>query len=232
MKNLNEGMRSGDLEGLVLPLVSIDEYESKIDPEAIVLSFFVQDKNAAQDLNRFLQKSNADLLDTDVSPAPDQHGYFVVFVETLKTHKLPKIIMQLLYEISMLTNFSKWKIRIRGVKKLVDANEEILNKLLNTIGLTENLINFFKSSDIVKFVVDDGNLLIEDVFQRAQYEFIGYGSLNKLLVENKLLEAGMKTSKECRNLSTMLGRNWDVSTLDDYLIIQKHDEDNVVIVKS
>jgi hypothetical protein len=53
---LYEGMWSGDLADLVQPLVSIDEYASKIDPNAIAVGFYVQDKDAADDLNRFIQK--------------------------------------------------------------------------------------------------------------------------------------------------------------------------------
>jgi len=38
-KNLNESLFPGDLKDLVRPIVSIDEFESKIDQRAIVLAF-------------------------------------------------------------------------------------------------------------------------------------------------------------------------------------------------
>ena len=44
MAQLNEGLKELDLQDLVLPLVSVDEYESKIDEEAIVVAFFILTK--------------------------------------------------------------------------------------------------------------------------------------------------------------------------------------------
>lgn len=88
---LTEGMRRGDLADLVLPLISVDEYDSKVDEkEAIVFGFYVHDRGAADDLNRFLQKSAVPLLDTEVSPAPDQHGFYMVFIEFLDNDRLPQ----------------------------------------------------------------------------------------------------------------------------------------------
>jgi len=67
---LREGLREGDLADLVLPMISVDEYESRIDKsQAIVIGFYVQDENAANDLNRFVQKSALPLLGTEVSRA-------------------------------------------------------------------------------------------------------------------------------------------------------------------
>ena len=78
---LNEGLRPDDLEDLVLPILSIDEYESKIEDDGIVVGFYTQYKDPANDLNRFIQKSAIDILDSEVSPAPTEDGYFIVFVE-------------------------------------------------------------------------------------------------------------------------------------------------------
>src|ERR1700733_10450117 len=86
---LLEGMREGDLADLVLPMISVDEYSSKIDnDQAIVVGFYVHEEMAARDLNRFLQKSAVPLLGTDVSPAPDSHGYFMVFCEMMDNDRL------------------------------------------------------------------------------------------------------------------------------------------------
>ena len=73
---LKEGMRENDLDDLVLPLITIDEYVSKIgdDKEVIVVGFFVEDEDPANDLSRFIDRSVTNILDTDVSPVPNEEG--------------------------------------------------------------------------------------------------------------------------------------------------------------
>src|SRR6056297_3156277 len=81
-KKIIESLFPGDLENLVSSTISIDEYESKIDPEAIVLAFFVKSEDPAYDLSRFIEFGPFSyILDTEVSPAPDENGNYLVFVE-------------------------------------------------------------------------------------------------------------------------------------------------------
>ena len=72
MVNLVEGLKEGDLEELLIPMISIDEYESKLDDDSIVVAFYVRDRDPSYDLNRFIQKGASAILDTDVSP--DSYG--------------------------------------------------------------------------------------------------------------------------------------------------------------
>lgn len=127
---LNEGMRAGDLSSLVLPLISVDEYESKVDEKAIVIGLYVQDKDAANDLNRFVQKSALAILDTEVSPAPDQHGYYLVFVEFMKNDRLCSSVASFLEEIEPLVEITEWQMRVRKVDGLLDFSETTLRKAL------------------------------------------------------------------------------------------------------
>ncbi|RYD66041.1 MAG: hypothetical protein EOP83_05980, partial [Verrucomicrobiaceae bacterium] len=117
-KRLLEGMREGDLEDLILPLISVDEYESKIDDDAIVLGFYVSEADAAEDLNRFLQRSPIELLDTEISPAPDAQGFYMVFVELLNNKMLPENITALLEEVAAVSNIESWKMQVRGFDDL------------------------------------------------------------------------------------------------------------------
>ena len=110
---INEGMRGGDLEDLVLPMMSVDEFVSKVSDDAMVFGFFVSDKDAANDLNRFIQKSPIKLLDTEVSPAPDQRGFYVLFFEVMRSERLPSIVASVLEEIEPLVKIEKWKMQIR-----------------------------------------------------------------------------------------------------------------------
>lgn len=128
---LSEGLRAGDLEDLVLPLVSIDEFQSKISDgdDVVVVGMYVQDADAADDLNRFVQKSAIDILDTERSPAPDQSGYFYVFVEFPNNARLGDNIASLLEEIGPLVGVEKWQIRLRGAADIMPFDNEKLDRI-------------------------------------------------------------------------------------------------------
>lgn len=136
---LNEGMWANDLADLVQPLVSIDEYSSKIDDSAIVVGFFVQDKDAAEDLDRFIQKSPVSIVDCEVSPAPDQRGYYIVFVELLFNDRLVANIGSLLGEISPLVGVENWQVKCRNLEGLVRFDGEKLSKVLNVNRASDEL---------------------------------------------------------------------------------------------
>lgn len=119
MTILSEGMRAGDLEDLVLPMVTADEFVSKVGDDAVVFGFYVSDRDAASDLNRFIQKSAVKLLDTEISPAPDQRGFYLVFFEILLNDNMTTQLDELLKEVKPLVKIEKWKFQFRGQKDLI-----------------------------------------------------------------------------------------------------------------
>ena len=103
MVNLVEGLKEGDLEELLIPMISIDEYESKLDDDSIVVAFYVRDRDPSYDLNRFIQKGASAILDTDVSPAPNEDGFYMVFVEFLRDEDFPNKLLNTLGSLRGLT---------------------------------------------------------------------------------------------------------------------------------
>lgn len=113
-----EGMWANDLEDLVQPLVSIDEYESKVDSGAIALAFFINDRDAAEDLSRFLQKSSVPIIDSDVSPAPDQRGYYLVFCELAANDRFVENMCSVCEEVGQLGGIDNWQMKMRGLETI------------------------------------------------------------------------------------------------------------------
>lgn len=110
MDSLFEGLREHELDHLILPLVSIDEYKSKIDDrKAIVVGFYVTESDPAYDLATFIEKGNIPVLDTDVSPAPTTDGYYMVFIEFDRNDKFPDRLMEMIKDISNITNVDDWE---------------------------------------------------------------------------------------------------------------------------
>lgn len=198
---ITEGLRAGDLKTLVQKTISVDEYESKISDAAVVFGFYVHDRDAAADLNRFIQKSPIKLLDTEISPSPDQHGYYLVFVEILKNKKLGEVVKELLLDIEPLVGFSDWKMRVRQPKSDVkskdrsvrsnnvhDFNAETLMQLLgrNDAAAKKNkVMSFVKDSDLEDAVVKDDDVVQVKTTHRPVLELkiISFGEHDRSLYE-------------------------------------------------
>jgi hypothetical protein len=110
---LLEELQPGDLVDLVKPIIEIDTYKAKIDERNIVVAFFVREEDPAYDLSRFIEFSSNDVLDTEVSPAPNRMGYYIVFVEFTPVN-IAKKVHTLLLGVHYLTDIKKWIYKAYG----------------------------------------------------------------------------------------------------------------------
>jgi hypothetical protein len=134
MTKLREGMERGALEHLVLPLISVDEFESKIDDRRVIVSgFYVKDHAPATDLSNFVEKSSIRPLDTEVSPAPTDDGFYMVFVEMGRNDDFPKRLVSLAGQLSNLTTTEKWKFKPyrSGESEFFDLTEDNIREHIN-----------------------------------------------------------------------------------------------------
>lgn len=106
-----EGVEYGDLQSLVSNTVSVAEFEPKTGTEddVVVVGFYCKDEAPAQDLASFIEKSVVDILDTEVSPNPDEEGYYMVFVEVENEEIMTKAFA-LLDDVSRLTDIQSWEL--------------------------------------------------------------------------------------------------------------------------
>ena len=106
---IKEGVEYGDLESLVATRISIAEFEPKTGSEndVVVIGFYVDDESPASDLASFIEKSAVDILDTEVSPAADEDGFYMVFVE-IDNEDLMKKVLGLLEDVSRLVKIEDW----------------------------------------------------------------------------------------------------------------------------
>lgn len=107
-----EGLRPGDLENLVLPEITVDDFEPKSgSPENIVVvSFYAKDLEPANDLASFIERGAHDILDTEVSPAPDEDGNYLIFVEMNRDDSLMESFMKILKDIKKIVNIDNWNV--------------------------------------------------------------------------------------------------------------------------
>ena len=127
---LKEGLEKGDLERLVSPKISIDEYKSKMgsDEEIVVVSFTLQGKEPALDLVNFVEKSYEWVADADVSSGEVFDGSYIVFVEIERTPDVAEQIVEMLQDLERLTEHKvqDWKVEYAKTKQTVEPDVESL----------------------------------------------------------------------------------------------------------
>jgi len=138
---LLENLFSGDLKGILKTVISIDDFESKIDYNTIVLAFYCTDEDAAEDLAVFLERAAISrILDTEVSTSTNKDNDYLVFVEVSKSKDVA-VMKDTLDKILHLCNTligieePNWRIknmRLLG-KKLAKYNDHNLNIILKKV---------------------------------------------------------------------------------------------------
>lgn len=129
---LNEAIQHNDLRELVSSVVSIDQYNSKVDDDknAVVVAFEVENKDVAQDLSQFIETGHKDVIDVDVSVGATPNGTYYVFVEFYRGAKLFKLVDVMLQDIQNVDNsIGEWQfIAYEQEDKIpMDWNEENFN---------------------------------------------------------------------------------------------------------
>ena len=123
---LDEGLRPGDLEHLILPTISVDEFEPKSgQPDnVVVVGFYAEDQEPANDLASFIERGSHDILDTEVSPAPDEDGRYLIFVEMNRDKSMFDTTMKILEDINKLVNVNEWNFGFYGSNNTITINME------------------------------------------------------------------------------------------------------------
>lgn len=251
-KPLNEGMWAGDLEDLVLPLITIDEYASELaepsDPEApITVGFYVKDRDAGLDLSRFLQKSDAEYYDTDLSPAPDQEGYYRVFVEVPYDDNAGDTIEGLLKEISPLVSIKNWRMYVHNhnlmdfaadkVAELVKAGRQIDMKRQQELKAKAEQEK--QQTEVLEYLVPSalsnatlrGTRLVVETRTSERRFVVEALALAEEVETDGAVRLDSRSLAECEHLRRMLGEGWIVMKINENFYVQHEDDERVLVLR-
>ncbi len=108
---VNEGLKAGDLEGVISNRFSIDQYKSKMgeDKNIMVLTFTVDGQAPAKDLERFAETGYRSVLDADATPGSMEDGKHKVFIEFARRPEVVSEIMTFLDDLKKLTNIEEFE---------------------------------------------------------------------------------------------------------------------------
>jgi hypothetical protein len=122
-----EGLGYKDMDGLIKPIVHVDEFTSKMgdDDDVIVLSFFLRDPTAAKDLMNWFERGYDFIIDADRSPGEIKTNRYLVFVEIRRRSTAGAHVNRLLEDLATLTehNVDDWKMVYDG-KEFPFSQEE------------------------------------------------------------------------------------------------------------
>jgi len=233
MTKINEGLRPFDLRGMVRNVVGVDQYESKIDDTAMVISFYVNQLEAAKDVNRFIQKSYVDLLDTEVSASPDQMGYYMVFVEMPMNDKSAQAIANLCDDLNSLADVSEWVVEVRGsgASEPMKASdiEGFLRKKIERL-LSEH---FMSSGAHVR--INESAWEARNEFHQLLFKLDDFGTFKKVIERNNLHESAIDLSPEatrtCRSIKSIFGAGWTVEKLGENFVVYNNESDHIALIR-
>ena len=187
-------LKQGDLRDLVHHVMEIDSYKSKMgsDQDIITISFSVKTKEAADDLETFLEKGYSFVLDADATSGETSDGTYKVFVEIERKKEAPEQIMELADGIKNLCNIENLKFRYYKNWRSVDLNSENLSEMMPVdpaqYGATvtesnlENYKNFFNRSYVESVDMIDDILTIKKPWaDPIKFRFIDFGDAEETI---------------------------------------------------
>ena len=129
---ITESFEVGDLKLILEPKIHIDEYSSKIgkDEDICVISFLINDKQAAMDIIDFIEKGYDFVLDADISASEIKPGAYLVFVELLRRLRIIPQLFKIISDLSAASGLSKkdWKFRYVTNEKYYQLTTEELKE--------------------------------------------------------------------------------------------------------
>lgn len=140
-------VKFGEMENLVQPTVSIDQYKPKIGEanETVVVAFEVAFEQPAKDLSNLIETGVTENLDVDISDGPNNDGNYLVFVEFARNQELYSKIMEIMQTVSNVSNINEWKFTYYKGENAAELNEENLSQ--NVIADKQEYVMRFISQD-------------------------------------------------------------------------------------
>ena len=122
---LYEDLRENDLANLISSYISIDEYTSKIDEDNITVALFVNELDAAEELEDFIEKYYyIEIRDIEISDSLTDDNKYIIFVEVERNDNFPKMILDMIDTINFVADNKGWNFSTYQMNEPVELSEE------------------------------------------------------------------------------------------------------------
>lgn len=183
-------LREGDLQNTVLKKISIDEFEPKTgkSENVMVVGFHVNDQHPGKDLYKYLNNSIAEIRDVEVSPNPNEEGYYMVFLEVDRKDGVLDAVKNIVKEVENLAGKLKWSVSTPLSEELIELTDESLNTYIQQQTGVFLSKNDFDQQQLEAKQVEEENKLEEEAQSNT-------GKILEFLQDSNLLEAGINDGK-------------------------------------
>ena len=236
---VKEGLKAGDLDGVVSPQFSVDQYKSKMgeDKNIMVLALTVDGLAPAKDLERFAETGYKEVLDADATPGTMEDGKHKVFVEFARIEKVDQHILKFLDDLKKLTNieFFEFTYHKRTVpfeasaKNLADVlprSPIAYTQKINSLRLGE-VKDFFDKFAMMEFKLDNNVISVKKHGVRTEelkFKLHAFGNTPMILKEVKAFMINQDAMAECLFLTKYFGPYQITKTTEDRFIFSKGQE--------
>lgn len=199
-------LRHGDLKDTILDKISIDEFEPKTGKieDVIVMGFYVTDSNVGQDLYDFLSNAFDYINDIEVSPNPNEDGYYMVFLEMERNAEVPRQIKRVIQDITNLSGNLGWQAKTHLTDQYHDLDsDELWQYVITDPGKYMTRDQFEEYQAEQKLAKEAQELRVRE----AQEKENNSNAILEFLKDSNLLRAGINDGclhmQDARNVMTL-----------------------------
>lgn len=125
-----ENLRNNDLKYMIMNVISIDEYTSKIDKDNITIALYVSDRLAIKELKDYIEKYYLSTIkDIEISDTMTDNGNTILFIEIERNKEASSIIYDIMDTIRLVCP-NKWKFTFSKKSTPVDLTKDNIEKYI------------------------------------------------------------------------------------------------------
>ena len=236
--NIQEGLKAGDLEGVVNKRFSVDQFKSKMgdDKNILVLSFTVDGQAPAKDLERFAEVGYKSVLDADATPGTMEDGKHKVFIEFARESSVVKNIMGFLEDLKKLTNIDEFEYTYhKGIDSTMASVETLEASIPTTPEAYEMRVSemrvsearhFFDKYDMMECKINENIISVKKAGagQVLHFEMHKFGPTQEIMKETKAFKIDMDSIAECTHLTKYFGPYNITKTNENQFIFTNGDQ--------
>ena len=237
MQIIKEGLKAGDLDGVVSKRFSVDQFKSKMgeDRNIMVLAFTVDGMAPAKDLERFAESGFKEVLDADATPGTLEDGKHRVFIEFARVEKVDQHIRKFLDDLKNLANIEIFEFTYHKNVTPFEASAKNLADILPRTAIAytqkingmklEETQTFFDKFQMMDCKLD--NNIVEIKKRNAdtlKFELHAFGNTNLIMNEIKAFRIDESAMAECMFLTKYFGPYQITKTTEDRFIFSKGGE--------
>jgi len=237
MTLVNEGLKAGDLEGVVSKRFTADQFKSKMgdDRNIMVLAFSVDGQAPAKDLERFAETGYKEVLDADATPGSLEDGKHRVFIEFARIESVDQHVRKFLDDLSKLTNIEEFEFTYhkrtvpfqatpKNLADVLPRTPEAYTQKINGLKLGE-VQTFFDRFQMMEFKLDNNIVTIKKQnADKLKFELHAFGDTKLIMNEIKAFKLDESAMSECMYLTKYFGPYQITKTTEDRFIFSKGGE--------